>query len=609
VQADATGSETRYRLLETIRQYAQERLEHAGDTEAARDAHARYYATFTEQVAAGTNTSEQLDWLERADREVDNVRAALAWAIETEDAETVLRFFALLGTWIGLNEAEITLPLEAAASRAARITGIEDDPRFPTVLASAALSCAHRGDLEEMRRYGAALDAAELRLGVGASPCTQFVRSQMASAEGRADLWIEHGERGVALLREHGDDAQLAMHLGNLALGRYLAATDLDRAVAEAEEALSVAAQSQRPTISPLVRGNAAFVLADVQPDRASALMHDALRDHARMRGIGPIHGMLGDVAERLGDRRLALEYFALGMDEAEWLGWTEVLGRLHRRIALLIVDDDPEAAAVLLGAGLARSAGSRLTGRAMDAQDRGIDELAATLGADRSRELQARGAAMDDHTVGALAHTAVAHALSGAGSREPEPAPAAATKGNVFRRDGDVWTLRYEGVSIQLRDAKGLRYLSRLLAQPGHEVHVSDLAAEATGGEAAPVTASGGETLDDTARRAYQTRLAELDAERAEAAEWNDPERSARAEAEIDALTEQLAGAYGLGGRARSIADPIERIRKAVTNRIRDSLDRIVQEHRALGRHLTNSVHTGTFCSYTPERPTSWER
>jgi predicted ATPase/class 3 adenylate cyclase len=606
VQADATGSETRYRLLETIRQYAQERLEHAGDTEAARDAHARYYATFTEDAAAGTNTSEQLEWLESADREVDNVRAALAWAIETEDAETVLRFFALLeGMWIG--SAEVTLPLQAAASRAARIPGIDDDPRFLTVLASTALYCARRGDLEEMRRSGAALDAAELRLGVAASPYTQLARTQMASAEGRLDLWIEHGERAVALLRERADNAQLALHLSNLALGRYLAATDLDGAVAEAEEALWVAAQSHGPTILPFVSGQAAFVLADVHPDRASTLMHDALRDHARA-PAGPLHAMLGDVAERLGDRRLALEYFALGMDEAEWLGWTEILGRTHRRIGLLIVDDDPEAAAVLLGAGLARSTASRLTGRVIDAQNRGIDELAATLGADRSRELHARGAAMNDHAVGALAHTAVAHALSGAGSREPEPAPAAASKGNVFRRHGDVWTLGYEGVSIQLRDAKGLRYLSRLLAEPGREVHTSDLASQQRGGGVPPGSGSGGEVLDDTARRAYQTRLAELDAERAEATEWNDPERLGRAEAEIDALTEQLAGAYGLGGRSRTMADPTERVRKAVTNRIRDSLDRIAQEHRALGRHLTNSVHTGTFCSYTPERPTSWE-
>jgi hypothetical protein len=53
---------------------------------------------------------------------------------------------------------------------------------------------------------------------------------------------------------------------------------------------------------------------------------------------------------------------------------------------------------------------------------------------------------------------------------------------------------------------------------------------------------------------------------------------------------------------------DPVERVRKAVTNRIRYSLDRIATEHDALGRHLANSVHTGTFCSYTPERPTTWE-
>jgi hypothetical protein len=44
------------------------------------------------------------------------------------------------------------------------------------------------------------------------------------------------------------------------------------------------------------------------------------------------------------------------------------------------------------------------------------------------------------------------------------------------------------------------------------------------------------------------------------------------------------------------------------VTNRIRDSLDRIAAHHEALGRHLTIAVRTGTFCSYTPERPTAWE-
>jgi hypothetical protein len=44
------------------------------------------------------------------------------------------------------------------------------------------------------------------------------------------------------------------------------------------------------------------------------------------------------------------------------------------------------------------------------------------------------------------------------------------------------------------------------------------------------------------------------------------------------------------------------------MTNRIKESLHRIAIEHDALGRHLASSVHTGSFCSYTPEHPTHWE-
>lgn len=169
------------------------------------------------------------------------------------------------------------------------------------------------------------------------------------------------------------------------------------------------------------------------------------------------------------------------------------------------------------------------------------------------------------------------------------------------------MWTIAYGGTQVQLRDAKGLRYLARLLAEQGREIHVNDLAAEAIG-EAVPGSGSGGEVLDETAKAAYRRRLTELEAEVAEASEWNDTERVARAQAEIDTLTDQLTAAYRLGGRARTMNDPAERARKAVTNRIRDSLDRIAAEHEALGRHLTNAIHTGTFCSYNPERPTAWE-
>jgi hypothetical protein len=53
-----------------------------------------------------------------------------------------------------------------------------------------------------------------------------------------------------------------------------------------------------------------------------------------------------------------------------------------------------------------------------------------------------------------------------------------AAVSGNLFRREGEYWTVVFDGVVVRLRDAKGLRHLARLLAGPGREFHVVDLEA-----------------------------------------------------------------------------------------------------------------------------------
>ena len=76
----------------------------------------------------------------------------------------------------------------------------------------------------------------------------------------------------------------------------------------------------------------------------------------------------------------------------------------------------------------------------------------------------------------------------------------------------------------------------------------------------------------------------------------------------EIEAITHELSSAFGLSGRARTTGRSFRRVRKAVTNRIKDSLSRIAGEHEPLGRHLTNSVRTGSFCSYAPEHPVVWK-
>jgi hypothetical protein len=173
----------------------------------------------------------------------------------------------------------------------------------------------------------------------------------------------------------------------------------------------------------------------------------------------------------------------------------------------------------------------------------------------------------------------------------------------NVFRRAGDVWTLRFRHAEIQLRDSKGLHDLAALLARPGVQVAALDLASVG----APRVEGDAGEVLDGAAREAYRRRLIELEADATEADAAGDVGRSAQVATERESLVEQLTAAYGLGGRARRIGSGAERARTAVTARLREAIRRIAAADSELGQHLRRSVRTGTFCVYEPEVPVRW--
>ncbi|MDY7101513.1 MAG: hypothetical protein S0880_10030 [Actinomycetota bacterium] len=181
------------------------------------------------------------------------------------------------------------------------------------------------------------------------------------------------------------------------------------------------------------------------------------------------------------------------------------------------------------------------------------------------------------------------------------EERPADDGDGARFVALGDAWELAFEGRVVQLRASKGLTDLARLLGEPGREVHALDLAG------AAAEQSSTGPALDDGARRAYEDRARELHAEVEEAEAMADVGRAEKARTELDALVDQLTSAFGLGGRARSSGDTAERARSAVTQRIRSAIRRIGSLHPELGQHLRNSVRTGHFCSYEPDRDIAW--
>jgi tetratricopeptide (TPR) repeat protein len=202
--------------------------------------------------------------------------------------------------------------------------------------------------------------------------------------------------------------------------------------------------------------------------------------------------------------------------------------------------------------------------------------------------------------------------------SELPKPSPGGVD--GVFRREGEYWIVAFGGRTVRIRDTKGMRHLARLLSEPGRELHALDLARLETG-PAAHITPAhadlesdalgdAGAKLDPEAKDAYRRRLNDLREEEAEAERFEDRERATRARAEIEFLTDELAGAVGLGGRDRKAASAAERARLSVTRAIRAALSRIGAENPALGKHFHATVRTGTYCSYNPDPrvPMSWQ-
>lgn len=118
-----------------------------------------------------------------------------------------------------------------------------------------------------------------------------------------------------------------------------------------------------------------------------------------------------------------------------------------------------------------------------------------------------------------------------------------------VYRREGEYWTIVFDGVTCRLRDVRGLQHLAMLLAHP-HE-QISALVLDRTG--TIPAESPPGELLP--------------------------------------------------------LHDTRERARVNVTRAIGAALKRLAAHHPALGRHLAVTIRTGTFCSYTPDPrvPVRW--
>jgi predicted ATPase len=602
VRGDHAGR-ARHRLLDSVRDFASERCGQHEDLDRLRARHFGQFLAMAAQADDELRGPDQAEWLARMEAEEDNFRAALRWGLSAEDPARTLEMVWLLyhyWSWRG-NLSEARKWFDDAM---ARVTDMA-----PSV--NLARAFARWGEIAEiMGNYGPARSRYERSLAVG-----QAIDDPVRIGTARIGLG--------AVAAVQGNLTQ-ARPLFEDALANYRKAGDRERArwpleaigrLALAEGDLGQAAQLLKLSLSEARElGNEAGI--------AEASLHLARVAHARSDLVA---------ARSLGEEGLGLarrlEERSLEGDGLTGLSHLELdLAKVERaldaaRSALRIYDETGsrlgmlnalEAVAAAETAAQRLQPGVRLYGAAAALRERlGTPalppesvrheercELArAALGEQRFASEWGRGRALSWEEATALALGAAAAEPASPGEMAPLPAPSMAL-------EGEVWTLWYEGQAVRLRDSRGLGFIATLLADPRREFHVLDLAAPAPG---QVVLADLGAAIDPAARAAYHRRVDELRSV-VDEAEAGDDERTARARQELEFIEHELAAAYGLRGTARRLADPAERARKAVANRIRDAVSRIEANHPALGRHLRTSIRTGMFCCYEPERTVTWE-
>jgi len=175
-----------------------------------------------------------------------------------------------------------------------------------------------------------------------------------------------------------------------------------------------------------------------------------------------------------------------------------------------------------------------------------------------------------------------------------------------VLAHDGRWWAVTWQGTTSRLRTSKGLHYVAELVSRPGTEQHALDLVdrVEGVGLAGDPDRrrlGDAGELLDSAARTAYRHRIEALRGDIDDALEIGALDRAEALQAELDLLVQQLANAFGLGGRSRTAGAAAERSRLNVTRAIRAAPARLDEALPGAGASLDRRIRTGLYTVYDP--------
>lgn len=416
VVAEDHGLGTRYRLLETIRQYGEERLAYWGEIERLRSSHARFYAALSVRAAEHFDGPEQVVWARQVNHERDNIRSALANAIDAGDAALAVQLVAHHDQ--DTNSSAIGELFSLPVAPVLDVPGAAEQPGYPRTVILAAWHRFYNGDYaaaEELCEH-----ALEAERRMGTPPHRPRIESDVCGFHAEASLSAgDYGKaisaytRAAELAKADGYPGIAAQYLAFGVNSAMLGGRGIERTTALAEESVALARQSGMPGAIVLSLNALALTLVERDPTRARSLLHEVIElsntPGAELPG-GYLTGCL--VAVRLRDWRLTLALTAKTMYLYRWSLYPLQAATCLAECARAFAADKPEIAGVLQGAAYAAfrraSPATEPTGRSdgapvdpnanfvLMAQRETGDLVAAALGAERLRELRAQGTAMN---------------------------------------------------------------------------------------------------------------------------------------------------------------------------------------------------------------------
>jgi tetratricopeptide (TPR) repeat protein len=353
VNVSEQSGAARYRFLETIRQYAMEKLLESDEPTATRDRHLDYVIELAGDVDVGVMGTRNIDWLNKMEVEHDNLRVALEWASTRDLRKAVRLALTLGGFWTSRDyNTEAEAWCQTILSRSEGLADVASArARLYGVLAQAAI---YMGD------HKVARPAALAGMAPAEEAHDEVARVRLFALQGLSSMYLgEFADASAALrsaedlAREQGLTGELGMIMTLKTQVISFSGGDMNQTRAYLAEAESLTIRGDSQWSSPMLEfafARLTGLLGDIEKAR---LLYKRTADDARelgnMRLVYSCHSELAHILRRHGDLDEALALYAEVLPHWKDLGHRSAVAHELECIAFILAQKDGAQAAVKL--------------------------------------------------------------------------------------------------------------------------------------------------------------------------------------------------------------------------------------------------------------------